>query len=474
MAWRDRLFGSKGKGGASSDAVAIAAQKVRAAEAKALHSSGRASLEQAVQHMTGRKSITWMSAPDASGFMQIPTFASDVLDEAIAASTWYYACTVANARAASDLPPIVQVKDASGDWERDREHPLNDLLAVPFNNTPRWPRWSWKQLAQTIFMQLPATGNAFLKPAIMTDTPTEQRVTALFPLMSPSTVEGIVNRADGLLDGWDLHDGSPRLAVNDLVNIMTPTAGSLWDGIAPMAVATEAIETDAIAGSRQRWNMENRVSHGVIISIEDEWGFGATSTQETKILDKLAEQYTASADDGKPIILGKGAKISAPPTSEELQVFDTRNFSKKEILAVCQTPPPMIGDYENATLQNFDKAFVAWWMNVLFPLNHDLYGSLNSQAIWPVYGTGTRLWYDTSRTDIGVMLQSAKLEVAKKILALGHTANTAASEVGLDLPWFKELEVFNRDLQTAGRPIPDGSVLIEGEPAVTEPEDGGE
>jgi len=461
MAWRDRLFGRKG---GPPGALPSATFAERASFARGEHAAGRMDLNSAALHMTGKKSITWMSAPDASGFMRIPTFASDVLDQAIAASTWFYACVVANARAASDLPPIVQTKDATGDWERNREHELNNLLAVPFNNTPRWPRWSWKQLAQTIFMQLPATGNAFLKPAIMNDSPTRQRVSALFPLMSPATVEGIENKQDGLLDGWDLNDGSPHLELNELVNIMTPTAGSLWDGIAPMAVATNAIETDAIASNRQRYNMENRLSHGLIITVKDAWGMGATDDQEAAILAKLEADYQESADDGKPIILGGGAEIASPPTSEELQVFDTRNFSKNEILAICQTPPPMIGDYANATLQNFDKAFQAWWMNVLFPMNHDLYGALNSQAIWPIYGTSTRLWYDVSRTNIGVMLMDAKLDVAKKIQGLGHTANTAASEVGLDLQFVEELEVYNTAEIIAGRS--DGDV--------TEPAEGAE
>jgi phage portal protein BeeE len=427
-------------------------------------------VERAIEHMTGQKAV-FISAPDADGFMPLTGFSSDALDQAIAASTWFYACVVANARSASDLPPVVQVKDQKGDWQRDLTHPLNDLLAVPLGNTPGWPRWSWKQLAQTVFMQLPGEGNAFLKPAVVTDTPLRQRVSALFPLMRPGSVRAIEGAGGFPLLGWNLGDGSPELELNELVNVMTPTAGSLWDGIAPMGVAAKAIETDAIAASRQRYNMENRLSHGLIISIEDQWGMGATSTQEAAILAKLEADYQEAADDGKPIILGSGAKITSAPTSEELQVFDTRRFSRNEILAVCGTPPPMIGDYENATLQNFDKAFQSWWMNVLFPLNHDFYGALNSQAIWPIYGTDTRLWYDTSRTDIGVMLQSAKLDVAAKILALGHTANTAAREVGLDLEFVPELETFNRDLVNAGREQPESGDTV---PAVTEPEDGAE
>lgn len=443
----------------------------RAAEAIAKHAAGEMSLEAAVYHMTGKRAY-YISVPDADGFMPLSGFGSTQLDDAISASTWFYACVVANARAASDLPAIVQTKDSAGEWQRDRNHPLNNLLAVPFGGAIGWPRWSWKQLIQTAFMQLPGCGNAYLKPALVRDTATRQRVSALFPLTAPGSVRAIENTARdgrGPLLGWSLGDGSPDLPLDALVNVMSPTAGSLWDGIAPMEVAAKAIETDAISASRARYNMENRVSPGLVIQIQDAWGYGATDTQEQAILAKLAADYTEAADTGKPLVIGGGTAISTAPSPQELQVIDTRKFSRDEIMAVCGTPPPMIGDYESATLQNFGQAFLAWWDGHLFPMSHDFYGALNSQAIWPIYGTGTRLWYDVSRTNIGVRLMDARADVAQKLKDLGYTANTASAETGLDLAFVEELEVYNTDLARAGRDVP-----ITDDSDVTPDDNGGE
>ena len=340
MSWRDRLF-SKTPQAVKPDA-AVPTFDARAAEARSLHASGRMSIERAITHMTGQKAA-FISVPDSDGFMPLAGFASSTMDQSIAASSWFYACVVANARSASD-PPVVQVKDGKGNWQRDMKHPLNELLAVPFGGTPGWPRWAWKQLAQTVFMQLPGAGNSYLRPAVVSDTPTQQRLTALFPIMQPCAVMAIENRVNdfrGPLLGWDLGDGTPNLELNELVNVMTPTAGSLWDGISPMSVAAKAIETDAIANSRARYNMENKAQPGLVVLIEDEWGTGARATQEANILAKLADNYTEAADSGMPIVIGGGGKLMAPPDIKDLQVFDTRNFAKKEILGVCGTPPPM-------------------------------------------------------------------------------------------------------------------------------------
>ncbi len=406
---------------------------------------GQLSFSQAAREITGRSS-EFIVFPDTGSWLPSLGFASTSIDQALAASTWAYACIVANARAASDLPPIVQTRTPGGEWTRDATHQLNRLLAVPFAGAPRWPAWSWKQLTQTGIMQRYACGNNYLLPAVEA-----ARLLALFPIMKPGQVSAVENSADGLLDGWDLGGTRGRLPLDGLVNIMSPTAGSLWDGISPLGVAEEAILSDASASARQKAASENRIAPGHIFVIDDFAGMGVNDDQEEAMLTKLKDSYSDLGKAGTPLILSKGTEVHAPPTVDDLQIFDARRFSRDEILAVMGTPPPMLGIYENATLQNFDNAFRAWWMNILFPLLGETYQGINSQAVWPLYGTDVRLWYDPARSEIGVLLQSAKLDVAKKLRDLGYTANDATTEAGLDMAFVDELQVYNTDLERAGR-----------------------
>ncbi len=412
------------------------------------HRQGKLSFEAAVGRITGKSSSEFIVFPSTGAWLPNFGFTSNNLDQSIAASTWAYSCIVSNARAASELPPIVQTRSPGGPWERNATHELNRLIDVPLGGAPRWPAWGWKQLTQVGIMQRYAIGNNYLMPAVDGD-----RLLALFPIMKPGSVKAIENPSDGLLDGWDLGAGRGRLPLDGLVNIMSPTAGSLWDGISPLGVAEEAATVDAIASARQRAAAQNRAAPGLIVVIDDIWGQGLSEDQENAALEKLRDRYTDAADSGKPIIFSKGTEIHDPPSQSvgDLAIYDARRFSRDEILAVIGTPPPMVGIYENATLQNFDNAFRVWWMDVLFPLLGETYHGINSQAIWPRYGQNVRLWYDPARSDIGVLLQSAKLDVAKKIRDLGYTANDATREAGLDMAFVKELQVYNTDLARAGR-----------------------
>jgi hypothetical protein len=416
----------------------------------AAHRQGKLSFEQAAARLSGKSATDpeFIVIPPTGDWLPSLGFQSNNLDQAMTASTWAYSCMVANARAASRLPAIPQTREPGGPWKRAPTHELNRLVQVPFAGAPRWPAWSWKQLTQTGILQRYVCGNNYLHPAV-----DGSRLLGLFPEMKPKVVTAVENPQDGLLDGWDLGAGRGKIPLNQLCNVMSPTAGSLWDGVSPLGVAEEAATVDAVASARQRAASENRAEPGLVLVVDDIWGEGLTAEQEAAALLKLKDRYTAAADAGTPVVFSKGTEIHAPPSMSpvDLAIYDARRFSREEILAVMMTPPPMIGIYDQATLNNFSEAFRIWWLNVLFPLLEETYDAINSQVIWPLYGTNTRLWYDPAHSDIGLLLQAAKLAVAKQIRDLGYTANDATTEAGLDMEFVEELQVYNTDLTRAGR-----------------------
>jgi hypothetical protein len=130
--------------------------------------------------------------------------------------------------------------------------------------------------------------------------------------MKPKVVTAVENPQDGLLDGWDLGAGRGKIPLNQLCNVMSPTAGSLWDGVSPLGVAEEAATVDAVASARQRAASENRAEPGLVLVVDDIWGEGLTAEQEAAALLKLKDRYTAAADAGTPVVFSKGTEIHAP------------------------------------------------------------------------------------------------------------------------------------------------------------------
>lgn len=444
MSWRDILSRTGDTRAPVPAAAAIPSDPIEA------HRQGKLSFGQAARQLTGKSAAApeFIVLQSTGSWIPDLGFAGNNLDQALAASTWGYSCMVANAQAAARLPAIPQTRDPDGTWKRAPGHELNRLVDVPFAGHPRWPAWGWKQLTQVGILQRYVCGNNYLHPTIDAG-----RVLALFPDMKPKSVKAIENPTDGLFDGWDLGVGRGRVPLNQLCNIMAPTAGSLWRGVSPLGVVEEAVIVDAVASARQRAASENRADLGLILEVDDVWGEGVTTEQETAALLKIKTRYTACIDSGTPFIISKGTNIHAPPSMSpvDLAIYDARRFSREEILAVMRTPPPMIGIYDNATLQNFAEAFRIWWMSVLFPLLEDTYDAINSQVIWPLYGTKVRLWYDPAHSDIGVMQKLAQYELAQKVKDVGYTANDATTEAGLDMAFVPELQQYNTDLTRAGR-----------------------
>lgn len=415
--------------------------------------------------VSGKKSTTFEVVATLDGWVPAMQFVDSDLDRLYTAASWSYACISANAEALASMPPILQ-RFQDGRWQRAQDsHPLWNVLRQPFGMTPGWPRWAWSQLLKTITLQWQISGNAFLRPAYLEG---RQRLGALYLIRNPGQVAAIEDPSTKLIRGYRY--GNEQLRQADLVNISSAAPTSLWKGQSPLAVALNAIETDATAAARQNANLKNKIQPGLVIMINDPHGLGIDNEKRDELLAWLKEKYQAATMSGQPLVVGGDTKIQEPPNARELEYFRTRKFSRDEMVSVLKTPPPVIGIYENATLQNFREAFKIWWMSLLFPLTHAIYDAINVQAVWPIYGAKFRFWYDLSQTEIGLVLMRDRLEIAEKIKGLGYSANIAAAEAGLDLPFVPELEVYNAQLLEAGRVVPELPAGTDSDPIATDAE----
>lgn len=382
------------------------------------------------------------------GFIPAIQFSGDNLETLLEASTWAYACISGNAEAIASLPAIVQrAGDENEDkWVEVAEHPLNDLIKNPFGGVNGLPHWSWGQLIETVSQHLYITGNSWLDPQVV-KSGKNPRIKAVYLLQQPGQMT-----ADETPAGvpTQYRYGVKTYKVNEVVNIMNAAPGSLWNGQSPLHAAFRDVNIDRTAHERQKANLENRVAPGVVVEIDGY--FGPTEAQKKEILKELTESYTRATQDGTPFVVGKGAKLHPPiQTGQVSDIFDVRKFSRDGMLAVFRTPPPIVGIYENATLQNFATATKIWWLNALFPMLNTIYGALNNQLVWPVYGENIRLWYDVTGSDIGLLILKDRVDVAQGLVNLGYPTNMASRRVGLGMGHVEELDQANTQIIVAGR-----------------------
>lgn len=398
----------------------------------------------------------------------IPTaaFLSGTMEEALEAATYSYACITANAEAMAELPGIVQLAGSPGgdEWVKDRErsHELNGLLRRPFGAArgPEGepvPKWSWAQLMETTAIQLYITGDSYWVKAPIRGG---RGIGAVYLLPNPKNVQvelaksGYPKRYIAYIQGYREEYGP-----DEIVHIMHSTTGSFGSGLSPLKAARKPIEIDQVTVNRQLANLKNRISPGMVISVEGAWGIKGKQREETE--KYLKEQYQKAEKDGMPLVMGRGAKLLASPqTPRALTIFDTRRYSRDEMVAIYGTPPPMVGIYEAATLQNFSTARSIWWMGTLFPMLRRICGAINRQLVAPTFGEEVRIWYDLGGSDIGLQLMQDRIATAQGLVNLGYPTNMAAAHVGLGMPHVPELDRPNVNFIVAGRE----------EPAPTEPE----
>lgn len=416
----------------------------------------------------GQKSVgSYQVLATIDGWIPALQFVDDDSDRLLVASTWAFACLTANATAAASLPPMPQVYQ-DGRWSRaPDDHPLWDLVRSPFAGSPGWPRWSWRRLMRAIVLQRLIYGASYLRPATVEGG---LRLGALFLFRYPALMQCIEDPWSGLLRNYNY--ASQPYGINDVVSLTESSATAFYRGASPLRAAIGAMEIDATANARQKANLENKIAPGAHLQIDDFFGIGVNDEQRDAVLAYLATEYQGATKDGLPFVTGTGTQLSMPTTPRDLQYFQTLKWSRDQMMAVLRTPPPVIGVYENATLQNFDKAITVWWMSYLFPMVDDIYDGINLQAVTPVYGPRVRLWYDLGNTtQIGLMLMGQRADVAKKLRDLGYDANTASAEAGLHMPYVPELDITNAHMIEAGRTVPTpGGVDPQQAPATQPPQ----
>lgn len=401
-------------------------------------------------------------APESDGFIPAITFGGDQLETLLEAAVWSYACITGNAEAIASLEGVAQTEaEGPQDWIRDKEVPLNDFLRNPIGPGVQ-PEWSWQQVIEVAAQQIYLCGNSYWEIRPIRNG---ERV-VVFPL-NPQDVEpkdvnnsGITNRYR-VVQRRKRNTGAVRnITPRRIVHIMNASPGSLMEGHAPLSAALRSIEIDQTAHERQKWNLRNKVSPGMVLSVEGL--FGLTADQRDEIEEYLRENFQASKDDGRPLVLGEKTKVAAAPeTNRQLDYFDTRRFSREEMLAIFKTPPPIVGVYEQATLQNFEQARKIWWSTGLFPMLRTILDAFNRQLVDPYFNNSVnvdigsqprqRIWFSLNDSDIGLQLFSEKVGIAQQIVNLGYDANMASARMGLGLPFVEALDITNRDLVRAGR-----------------------
>jgi len=376
------------------------------------------------------------------------------VDAVYEASVWAYAAIHGAAQLLAGLPPVVETRAPGGTWVRaDASHPAWALIMSPMGRESAYPAMSWSEWIYMVAVQRYVCGNAYIVP---TYVDAGRRIYSLLPLLRPTQM-----RADEDARGipTTFFYGDLKYAPEQIVVIRFPRPGSLWRGLSPLRVALGDVTTDNYAEKRLQAHLSNKIAPGLILSIDSP--LGPTEEQRERLYRELAEGYQQAEHTGKPWVIGGHVDLLDAPKANEIEYFEVRKHCREAILTAIGVHPAVAVSLGEKLNIGYEHALRQYHQSYILPQAEQIYGALTQHAIRRAYGDDVRITYDITGSEVALLLLSQKLDVARKLLALGYPTNAINERLSLGMPEHPALNVPNVGFIQAGR-LPDIADYIEG------------
>ncbi|SFV35894.1 phage portal protein, HK97 family [Devosia crocina] len=268
-----------------------------------------------------------------------------------------YRCVRLIAEAANRVPLVVRV-----DGQVVSEHPLQALLQRPNG------RQSGAELLEAVYAYLQTAGNAYLQAGIV-----DGGVKALF-VLRPDRM-AVVSGSDGWPIGYDYSAGGRTVRISQE---SAPVPGVLHMalfhpmddhyGMGPLEAAQTSLD---IHNASAQWNkalLDNaaRPSGALVYSAG---GGNLTEEQFRRLKEELEENFSGSANAGRPMVLDGGIDWKAIAMSpREMDFIEARHAAARDIALAFGVPPMLLGIPGDNTYANMAEANRALWRQTLVPL----------------------------------------------------------------------------------------------------------
>lgn len=268
-----------------------------------------------------------------------------------------YRCIRLIAETANRVPLLVQV-----DGKSVSEHPLAALMQKPNG------RQSGAEMLEAVYAYLQTAGNAYLQAGIV-----DGGVKALF-VLRPDRMAVVVG-ADGWPVGYDYTAGGRTVRIGQgsepVPGVLHMALFHPMDdhyGMGPLEAAQTSLD---IHNASAQWNkalLDNaaRPSGALVYSAG---GGTLTEAQFRRLKEELEENFSGSANAGRPMVLDGGIDWKAiAMTPREMDFIEARNAAARDIALAFGVPPMLLGIPGDNTYANLAEANRALWRQTLVPL----------------------------------------------------------------------------------------------------------
>lgn len=351
------------------------------------------------------------------------------IEEAFKGSSWIFVGIDKLARSVASMPWRAErlVDKDSERWEPVPGHPLDVLIKNP-NEYQSQAEFLYRTVAS-----LYVSGNSVnSKVRGLGNVPLE------LWSVGPIGVKPIPHKED-FIKGYEYEVGGKRdtILAEDAIHIQFPDpANQLW-GHAPIMSGARAVDVETEAAKWQQISFKNRCIPDGVMTFERD----LTQKQYDDIRKNLRESAQGANRARDILVVGHAAKYNPIGFSaKEMDFIESRNMTREELLAIHGVPPPTVGIYDNATLNNIRTAREILWLDTVLPLANWLASGFNLQLA-PEFGDDLRIMYDPTNVEALWEVFTRKLEAAEKLQRMGVPFREINQRLDLgfeDQPWHGE------------------------------------
>lgn len=403
---------------------------------------------------SGAKSYSVQLLVGDEGFMVAQNFTGGDLYVVLTQAIWTYICASRISQDIASFPAIVQTRRAgTRQWVTDPEHQLNDVLERPYGASDIAPRWNWFQSISAGVLRQELSGNQFYR---IESAPGRLLMLALYMrelrAYSPDPITG-------LFAHYVLTQTNELIPTANIVNIMGANPSSWWEGVDATKANEQATRVNYSADRRNRYDLETRVQPGVVFKVESL--FTMSDEQRTTVETLLETTFEGASKQGKSLVIGDNVTIEGAPLHPVDDIPTKDANARDKVISSYAIQPPMVGVLDKANYSNLDKFARLQFSNCIGPRLLNIYGTINSQAITPIYGRDVRLWFDMVQSPLGMVALAERAEVAAGYQSLGWPAAHLNERFALEMDEFEGWDKPNMPAVVAGRVPGEGS----GDPA---------
>lgn len=159
----------------------------------------------------------------------------------------------------------------------------------------------------------------------------------------------------------------PRTLACDVRHLKLFNPLNDWYGMSPIEAGAYAIDQNTEAMKHMQALLQNSARPSGALTVKD--GQTLADEQFNRLKTQIEEQYSGSANAGRPMLLEGGLdwkQMGLSPT--DMGIIETKYASARDIALAFGVPPLLLGIKGDNTFANYAEARLAFWEDTVLPL----------------------------------------------------------------------------------------------------------